>query len=89
MVSVSAPIQHTVTLSWSASASTVTGYNIYRSTISGGPYTQVNTALESALNYVDNTVQSGQRYYYVVTSVDSSGKESAFSNQVIATIPVP
>jgi hypothetical protein len=86
---VTAPIQHTVTLSWSASTSTVTGYNIYRTTISGGPYTQVNTALESALNYVDNTVQSGQTYYYVATSVDSSGQDSGFSNQVSATIPVP
>jgi uncharacterized protein YjdB len=88
-VTVSAPIQHSVTLSWVASTSTVNGYNIYRGTNSGGPYTQVNTALEPALNYVDNTVQSGQTYYYVATSVDGSGVESGFSNQVTATIPVP
>jgi hypothetical protein len=88
-VTVSAPLQHSVTLSWTASTSTVSGYNIYRGTVSGGPYTQVNTALEPALNYVDNTVQSGQTYYYVVTSVDYSGTESGFSNQATASLPTP
>jgi fibronectin type 3 domain-containing protein len=88
-VTVSAPLQHSVTLSWTASTSTVSGYNIYRGTVSGGPYTQVNTALEPALNYVDNTVQSGQTYYYVVTSVDYSGTESGFSNQATASVPTP
>jgi hypothetical protein len=88
-VTVSVPIQHSVTLSWAASTSTVIGYNIYRSTVSGGSYARVNTSLDAALNYVDNTVQSGQTYYFVVTSVDSNDVESAFSSQVSATIPLP
>jgi fibronectin type 3 domain-containing protein len=86
---VSAPVQHTVTLTWTASTSSVSGYNVYRGTVSGGPYTKVNTALEAASSYVDNTVQSGTTYFYVVTSVDSSGVESAFSNQVKAVVPTP
>ena len=86
-VTVSGPIQHSVTLSWTASTSTVSD-NIYRCMVSGGPYTQVNTALEPALNYVDNTVQSGQTYYYVVEAVDSAGSSGA-SNEATAPIPTP
>lgn len=41
------------------------------------------------ITVVDNTVVSGTTYYYVTTAVDSAGVESAFSSQVIATIPVP
>jgi hypothetical protein len=81
------PISHSVTLSWTASTSTVSGYNVYRSTVSGGPYTKVNSTLIATTSYTDSTVQSGLTYFYVVTSVDSSNVESAFSTQVTATIP--
>jgi hypothetical protein len=80
-------VQHSVALTWNASTSTVAGYNVYRGTVSGGPYTKVNSSLVAALNYTDSTVQSGTTYYYVTTAVDSSGNESVFSNQVAATIP--
>jgi len=88
-VTVSAPVQHTVTLTWAASSSTVSGYNVYRGTVSGGPYTQINTALDASLSYVDDAVVSGDTYYYVVTSVSSSGVESAFSSQVQVSVPTP
>jgi fibronectin type 3 domain-containing protein len=74
-------------LSWTASASTVSGYNVYRSTVSGGPYSKLDSALVATTQYVDSTVQAGQTYYYVVTSVDSSGQESAYSNVATATVP--
>ena len=83
------PVQHTVTLSWTASASTVTGYYVYRGTVSGGPYSKLNSSPNSATSYTDSTVQSGATYYYVVTAVDSSGAESSDSSQVTATIPTP
>jgi fibronectin type 3 domain-containing protein len=35
-----------------------------------------------ALTYTDGSVQAGQTYYFVVTSVDSNGVESAYSNEV-------
>jgi hypothetical protein len=82
-----APGQHSVALTWNASTSTVAGYNVYRSTVSGGVYTKINSSLVSALNYTDSTVQNGTTYYYVTTAVDSSGNESAFSNQTSAAIP--
>ncbi|HYL62883.1 MAG TPA: choice-of-anchor D domain-containing protein [Candidatus Methylomirabilis sp.] len=82
-----APVQHSVVLTWNASTSTVSGYNVYRSTVSGGPYTKINSALLTVLTYTDSTVQSGTTYYYVATAVDSSGNESVNSNEVSATIP--
>jgi len=82
-----APVQHSVALTWNASTSTVAGYNVYRSTVNGGSYTKINSSLVSALNYTDSTVQNSTTYYYVTTAVDSSGNESAFSNQASAAIP--
>jgi hypothetical protein len=81
------PVSHSVTLSWSASSSSVTGYNVYRSTVSGGPYTKLNSSLIATTSYTDTAVVAGQTYYYVVTSVDSSNMESAYSNEVSALVP--
>jgi hypothetical protein len=81
-------IQHSVTLSWAASSSSASGYNVYRSTTSGGPYTKLNSTLLTALTYTDSTVSSGATYYYVVTDL-TSGVESGFSNQATAVVPTP
>jgi hypothetical protein len=78
---------HTATLSWVASTSAVTGYYVYRSTVDGGPYILLTSSPVAGLSYGDSTVQSGQTYYYVTTSVDSSGNQSGFSNQVQAIVP--
>ncbi len=88
-ISISAPIQHSVDLSWTPSTSAVSGYNVYRSGQSGGPYSRINSALDTTTLYTDSTVQSGQTYYYVTTAVDSSGNESTYSNQVTAAVPTP
>ena len=78
---------HTVSLSWTASTSTVSGYNVYRSTTSGGGYSKVNGGLVGGVNYTDSSVQNGITYYYVTTAVDSSGNESTYSNEASAIIP--
>jgi Abnormal spindle-like microcephaly-assoc'd, ASPM-SPD-2-Hydin/Immunoglobulin I-set domain len=80
-------VSHSVTLAWTASTSTVSGYNVYRSTVSGGAYTKLNSTLIAATTYTDTAVQAGQTYFYVVTSVDSSGVESAHSAEVSAIVP--
>jgi len=82
-----AQVAHTVALTWNASTSTVSGYNAYRSTVSGGPYTKINPSVVAVLNYADSTVLNGTTYYYVMTAVDSSNNESTFSNEVPAAIP--
>ena len=78
---------HSVTLTWTASTSTVVGYNVYRSTVSGGPYTKLTSTADASTTYTDSAVTAGATYFYVVTSVDSSGVESANSSEVSATIP--
>jgi hypothetical protein len=84
-----APPQHSVALSWSADSSTVAGYNVYRGTQTGGPYAKLTSAPAPSTNYGDTAVTAGQTYFYVTTAVDSSGAESAHSNEVQAAIPSP
>jgi hypothetical protein len=83
-----AATQHTVDLSWTAAAGAVS-YNIYRATVSGGPYTMINPSADSTTAYTDSTVVSGQTYYYVATAVNSESEESGYSNQSTAVIPTP
>ncbi len=81
---------HTVALTWAASLSAnVAGYNVYRGSLSGGPYTRVNAALIAATSYTDTTVPSGQTFYYVATAVDNNGDESVYSTEVSAFVPSP
>jgi hypothetical protein len=80
---------HTATLNWTASTSTVIGYNVYRGTVSGGPYTLVNSSIVAGIQYADSTVLAGQTYYYVATSVALGNVESTYSNQVVASVPTP
>jgi hypothetical protein len=78
---------HSVLLSWNASESpTLSYYNLYRGTVSGGPYPVV-TAVGLVTSYIDSNVQAGESYYYVVTAVDTSGAESAYSNEAVAILP--
>jgi hypothetical protein len=80
---------HTVALTWDASTSKVKGYYVYRGDISGGPYTRLTDSATANLGYTDANVESGQRYFYVVTSVDGNGQESLYSQQISVTIPNP
>ncbi len=86
----SAQVTHSVALTWIASTtSTVTGYNVYRSTVSGTGYAKINSSpvLAPLASYTDTAVQNGTTYFYVTTAVDGSGTESAYSNEVSAAIP--
>lgn len=82
---------HPTILNWVASTSSnVAGYNVYRGTVNGGPYTKLNSSLISGTTFTDGTSQPGQTYYYVVTAVDTSGNESAYSTPAVqAAIPTP
>jgi len=81
--------QHLANLSWSETSSSVAGFNVYRSVTSGGPYAKLNASTNPNANYTDNSVEAGQTYYYVTTSVGTDGTESAYSNQASAAIPTP
>ena len=83
----SGALTHSVGLTWAESSSGVVGYYVYSSTQASGPPAKLNSTPVSTAAYTDNTVQSGQTYYYWVTAVNSNGVESAYSNDASATIP--
>ncbi len=68
----------TIQLSWTpAPESDLLGYNIYRSTSAGGPFTKSNSVPTDRIAYYDDTpLLPLTRYYYQVTAIDSSGNES-------------
>lgn len=75
-----------VSLDWADnSESDLAGYNLYRSTTSGGGYAQVNTSLVTSSTLTDTGLTNGTTYYYVVAAVDATGNESAYSNEASAT----
>lgn len=86
-----AALAHSVDVAWDASTSAgLQGYNVYRSTVSGGPYSKLGATLSATtLLFTDTTPVSGKQYFYIVTSVNTSGAESASSAEVGVTIPVP
>lgn len=63
------------------------GYFIYRSAISGGPYTRLNDSVCSSVVYSDYTVKAGEIYYYTITAVNQNGLESRFSREIKVSIP--
>jgi fibronectin type 3 domain-containing protein len=60
-------------------------YNVYRSTVNGGPYTQVASTASTYSTYLDGSVSNGTKYYYVVRPAALNGAEGCQSNQTSAT----
>jgi hypothetical protein len=73
-----------VSLSWNNVAG-ASGYNLYRSPLSGGGWVKVNSSALTGTDYTDTGLRNGQAHYYVVTALDSAGNESAHSDEVKAT----
>jgi fibronectin type 3 domain-containing protein len=70
-----------VSLNWTASAG-ATNYITKRSTINGGPYTDIAT--NASTSYVNTGLVNGVTYFYVVSALGAGG-ESANSSQTSAT----
>jgi fibronectin type 3 domain-containing protein len=81
---------HWVTLTWQPPPAvpgvTIKSYNIYRSTTSGGPFVKLASGVTGP-PYDDRLVMNDRIYFYVVTAVDQTGRESRFSGEVRARIP--
>jgi len=72
-----------IQLTWSP-VTGATCYNVYRATVSGGPYTLVaDCHVTTYATYLDPGLTMNVKYYYVVTSV--AGSESLNSNEASAT----
>lgn len=68
----------------------VAGYNIYRSLDPNLPresWTKLNTELLTRTTFQDDNVETGKKYYYYLTAVDSSGNTSPPSEVISETVP--
>jgi regulation of enolase protein 1 (concanavalin A-like superfamily) len=64
-----------VYLKWSPSGAYITqGYNVLRSTTSGGPFTSIfSTTGNTTPQYIDTNVEGGKIYYYAVSAINQAG----------------
>lgn len=70
-----------INLAWDASStSDVSGYKIHYGTVSGNYSTVVDVG--NAISYALSNLHSGVTYFFAVTSYDSSGQESDYSNEI-------
>jgi hypothetical protein len=60
-----------VSLSWNATTA-ATGYNVKRSTTTGGPYTTVGSS--TGATFTDTGAANGTLYYYVVSGLNTAGE---------------
>jgi len=78
---------HYVRLNWTKSTSPgVIEYDIYRGTVSGGPYSEIATVSGIRTRYIDQSVSAGQTYYYVAIAVTRT-QQSGYSNEAMAQVP--
>jgi fibronectin type 3 domain-containing protein len=77
---------HKITINWEKAPHAVS-YNVYRRLYRIETFTKVGTANNSS--YEDPGAQGGERYCYVVTSIDSKGKESERSKEICLSVPLP
>src|SRR5207247_1901889 len=73
----------TVHLAWTANTeSDLAGYNVYRATSAGGPFTRINPSLVTGPIYDDSSLPASDLLWYAVTALDQGGNESAKSAAV-------
>lgn len=77
-----------IELSWTASTSSFAdGYDVYRSSVDGGPYTKIDHVTGgTTAGYTNASLSTNSTYFYVVQSTAQSWT-SIDSNQAQATTP--
>ncbi len=60
-------------------------YNVYRSTIEGGPYSLIGNTTSTWSIYIDRDIAADTTYYYVVREVNAAGDELCQSVEASAT----
>lgn len=64
-------------------------YNVYRGSVSAGPYVLIGTTRSTYSLYLDTTVTNGSSYFYVVREAALNNNEYCQSNEVMATPLAP
>ncbi len=64
----------------------VTGYEVSRATVAGGPYTTLTTTGAGIKSFIDTTVVSGTTYYYKVRAL-SAVANSDYTTEASAVVP--
>ena len=75
-----------MTIAWTASASPVEGYYVYRAAPPHSPV-KLTVRIVQGTQYTDKTAEPGHTYSYYVTSVDFKGTESSPSGNITVTVP--
>lgn len=80
---------HSVDLKCTAATTggSVTGFNVKRGTVAGGPYTTIASPATCAFTDASTAVQTEGATFKYVFSATGPGGESSNSNEVSATIP--
>jgi fibronectin type 3 domain-containing protein len=76
-----------VALTWATDPG-ATGYNVYSSTVAGGPFTEITTSPTTGTSYTASGLLTGVTYYFYVTAVAAPG-ESGPSAIATATTAGP
>jgi hypothetical protein len=79
--------RRSVTLTWEAGPSPVSGYVVYRLTNPTGSFSRLAITLAGVTQYTDTSVVPGQTYSYFVTSFDSANEEGLPSDASWVTVP--
>ena len=81
---------HSILVGWTYTQGTdaAVGFNVYRGTVSGGPYTKQNATplTVTTLSYTDLSGTAGTKYFYVIRALDAIGLESPNSPEASATM---
>jgi poly(3-hydroxybutyrate) depolymerase/fibronectin type 3 domain-containing protein len=83
-LSITAATSSVLTVNWSAAAG-ASGYNVYHSPTSGGPYAKVNASTVTGTSFTSTGLAASTTYYFVVRSLNGANVESANSAQASGT----
>jgi pectate lyase len=79
------PNTSSIVLDWNDNTETyLKGYNVYYTTTPGGAYTRLTSLPITASTYTHYSLVYGQTYYYAISSISTSWRESAYSSPVAA-----
>src|SRR5437879_2851733 len=79
-------LAHSVVLTCSDADTTVVSYSFFRSTVTGGPYSQINPSPLTSCGFTDSLVSAGQTFFYVSRATNSGGDQSVNSNESKAVL---